>query len=96
MLFVLIICTFTYPTTHTLSKMFVGLILTFALLVVVITIVRFRKPMQYNGVFLKIATKFVEEHRFILINIPIFIVLFVFFEYIIVLELNSIWTSGNL
>jgi hypothetical protein len=56
MIFILIICTFAYPTPHTGSKIVVGLILVFALALIIATVFRFKYSIKYNGVFLKVAT----------------------------------------
>lgn len=52
MLFILIICTFAYSTPNISSKILIGFIFILMLLLIVMTIFRFRKPIKYNGVLL--------------------------------------------
>lgn len=95
-LFILVICTWAYPTTHIKSKVIVGLILLFLLAIVALTVFFFKQAVKANGVFLHQATKFIKDYPIVLINIPIFLGITALFAYILVLELNSIKTHSDL
>lgn len=96
MLFILVICIWTYPTDYVKSKVVVGLVFMGVLLILVLTVWLYRKAVEANGVFLHQATKLIAELPIILVNIPVFIGILILFQYIMILELNSIWTHGNL
>jgi hypothetical protein len=96
MLFILVICIWTYPTDYIKSKIVVGLFFIAALIILLLTVWLYRKAVQANGVFLHQATKFIGELPILLLNIPIFVGILILFQYIMILELNSIWTHANL
>ncbi len=95
-LFILIICVFTYPTEHIKSKVVIGLILVFFLIVMGLTLWLYKEAVLANGVFLLQATKLIKEFPLMLVNIPLFLLALGVFEYIMVLELNAIWTHSDL
>ncbi len=95
-LLILLICVISYRTEHLKSKIVTGLLLAFFLIVVVLTLFFYKESVLANGVFLLEATKLIKEFPLILINIPIFLVALGVFEYVMILELNSIWTSSDL
>lgn len=95
-LLVLVICTWTYPTDHVEAKIVIGLVLVGFLLVVGVTAYLFRDAVKANGVFLHQATKFIKDAPWVLVNVPIFLGITVIFTYVLILELNSIWTHSDL
>jgi hypothetical protein len=59
MLFVLVICVWTYPTDYIKSKVLVGLVFIGFLVILALTVWLYRTAVQANGVFLHQATKLI-------------------------------------
>jgi hypothetical protein len=85
MLFILFICTVTYPTGHTKSKVFVSLLLVLLLVIVALTAFLFKDAVKANGVFLEQSTKFIRQFPLVLLNIILFMGMLAFFFWIMVL-----------
>ena len=95
-LLILVICTWTYPTDYIKSKIVIGLILIGFFIIVALTTYLFRDALKANGVFLYQATRFIKDFPWILVNIPLFLGITLLFTYVMILELNSIWTHSDL
>jgi hypothetical protein len=86
----------TYPKYYLSTKILVSIVFLLVFIVVVLTAWMFKEAVIANGVFLKQATSFVKDFPFVLINIFLFLGIAALFMYIMILELNSIWTHSDL